>query len=96
MPSTIHPTHVLQDEEQRTAIRKRLVRAHGQLGAIIRMFDEGRGCDEIVLQVAASKKALSNAAFALLSASLLECMASDAGDRTDMVAVLQKLYLSLA
>jgi len=36
------PTHVLQDQDQLDAIAKRMKRAQGQMGAVVRMLEEGR------------------------------------------------------
>ena len=65
-------THVLSDQEQIDAISKRVKRAQGQLGAVARMLEEGRSCDEIVIQMSAVSKAINTAAFTLISASLKE------------------------
>jgi len=48
--------HVLSDEEQVVAISKRIKRAQGQLGAISRMLEEGRNCEEIVTQMSAVQR----------------------------------------
>jgi len=64
--------HVLSDEEQIDAIIKRVKRAQGQLGAVVRMLEDGRNCDEIVIQMSAVSKAVHTAAFTLISASLKE------------------------
>ena len=40
-------TNVLSDAE-REAIVKRIKRAQGQLGAVARMLEEGRSCNEII------------------------------------------------
>jgi hypothetical protein len=45
--------HVLSDAEQIDAIAKRIKRAQGQLGAVARMLEEGRNCEEIVTQMSA-------------------------------------------
>jgi DNA-binding FrmR family transcriptional regulator len=66
--------HVLSDEEQIEAIAKRIKRAQGQLGAVARMLEEGRNCEEIVTQMSAVSKAVNTAAFTLISASLKECI----------------------
>ena len=58
--------HVLSDEEQIIAISKRIKRAQGQLGAVARMLEEGRSCDEIVTQMSAVSKAVNTAAFKLI------------------------------
>ena len=88
--------HVLSDEEQVIAISKRIKRAQGQLGAISRMLEEGRNCDEIVTQMSAVSKAVNTAAFALISTSLKECLLEDKSNSKAVTAQLQKLFLSLA
>ena len=88
--------HVLQDEEQIQAITKRLKRAHGQMGAVIRMLEEGRSCEDVVTQMAAVGKAINTAAFTLISASLKECIADPEIDSDLVTEKLQKLFLSLA
>jgi DNA-binding FrmR family transcriptional regulator len=89
-------THVLQDERQMLAISKRLKRAHGQLGAVVRMLEEGRSCEDIVTQMAAVGKAVNTAAFTLISSSLRECLADPLVDSEGISEKLQKLFLSLA
>jgi DNA-binding FrmR family transcriptional regulator len=89
-------THVLSDAEQVAAISKRIKRAQGQLGAVARMLDEGRNCDEIVMQMSAVSKAVNTAAFTLLSASLKECLVEGKSNTEEVSAQLQKLFLTLA
>ncbi len=93
---TTATAHVLQDQEQVIAITKRLKRAHGQMGAIVRMLEEGRSCEDVVMQMAAVGKAINTAAFTLISASLRECIADPTIDGDAMTLKLQKLFLSLA
>jgi DNA-binding FrmR family transcriptional regulator len=88
--------HVLQDEKQVIAIAKRLKRAHGQIGAIVRMLEEGRSCEDVVTQMAAVSKAINTAAFTLISSSLRECLADPTVDGDAITQRLQKLFLSLA
>jgi DNA-binding FrmR family transcriptional regulator len=95
MPSK-NISHVLSDEDQLVAIAKRIKRAHGQLGAVARMLEEGRNCDEIVIQMSAVSKAVNTAAFTLISASLKECLIEGKNNQEQVTAQLQKLFLSLA
>ena len=89
-------TRALTDPVQLDAITKRLKRAHGQLGAVVRMLEEGRTCEEIVTQMSAVGKAVNTAAFTLIAANLQECL-EYANDNTPAVTLkLQKLFLSLA
>lgn len=88
--------HTLDDDDQLVAIRRRLKRAHGQLGGVVRMLDEGSSCEEIVTQIAAVSKAVNTAAFNLISASLKECLIDPDVDSGPMTEKFQKLFLSLA
>lgn len=84
------------DQEQKDVISKRLKRAHGQLGAIVRMFEEDRTCNEIVTQMAAVSKAINTAAFTLISANLKSCIIDNDKSAPEVTENLQKLFLSLA
>lgn len=90
------PKHALTDEVTVKDIVKRINRAHGQLGAVARMLDEGKDCEAIITQIAAVSKAINSAAFMLISASLKECLVEDNRDVDEVSAQLQKLFLSLA
>jgi DNA-binding FrmR family transcriptional regulator len=94
--ATKKATHVLSDQEQIAAISKRIKRAQGQLGAVARMLEEGRSCDEIVIQMSAVSKAVNTAAFTLISSSLKECIMDDKSNSEAVTAQLQKIFLSLA
>ncbi|MFM1757541.1 MAG: Copper-sensitive operon repressor [Actinomycetota bacterium] len=89
-------SHVLSDQDQIDAISKRIKRAQGQLGAIARMLEEGRNCDEIVMQMSAVSKAVHTAAFTLISSSLQECMLDNKRNSEETMKRLQKLFLTLA
>jgi DNA-binding FrmR family transcriptional regulator len=94
--ATKKASHVLSDQEQIAAISKRIKRAQGQLGAVARMLEEGRSCDEIVIQMSAVSKAVNTAAFTLISSSLKECIMEDKSNSEAVTAQLQKIFLSLA
>lgn len=88
--------HVLRDQTQLESITKRVKRAHGQMGAVVRMLEEGRSCEDIVTQMAAVAKAVNTAAFTLISANLKECLIDPQSDTDEIVLRLQKLFLTLA
>lgn len=94
--TTTSDSHVLQDKEQIATITKRLKRAHGQMGAVVRMLEEGRSCEDVVMQMAAVGKAVNTAAFTLISASLRECIEDPQIDSGAVTEKLQRLFLSLA
>lgn len=83
------------DPDGMTAVVKRLRRAQGQLGGVIKMIEEGRDCQDIVTQIAAVAKAVDRAGFATISLGLRQCVADPDQSSVD-VAAMEKLFLSLA
>lgn len=85
------------DPEEMTAVSRRLKRAQGQLGGIIKMIEEGRDCKDVVTQLAAVNKALDRAGFALISIGMKQCLTADEDGRDALdVEAMEKLFLSLA
>lgn len=76
------------------SVQRRLKRAQGQLGGIIRMLDEGRDCTDVLTQLAAAQAAISKASFSLIASGIASCGKDEAGlqDR----AKLEKAFLSLS
>jgi len=82
--------------ESMDAIVKRLRRAQGQIGGVLKMIDEGRDCEEIVTQVAAVSRALDRAGFAIVATGLKQCLIDSGGVDSVDSDKMQKLFLSLA
>ena len=87
------PTDAGTDDDLAAVIR-RLQRAQGQLGGIIRMIQDGRDCKDVVTQIAAVSKAVDRAGFAVIAAGLRHCIA-DPRSGPDP-AEMERLFLSLA
>ncbi len=83
------------DPDEMQSVVKRLRRAQGQLGGVLRMIDEGRDCRDVVTQLAAVSKALDRAGFAVIALGLRQCIADPQGQEMDVEA-MEKLFLSLA
>lgn len=83
------------EHQQMESVIKRLKRAQGQLGGIIKMIDEGRECQDIVTQLAAVSKAVDRAGFATIAVGLRQCVAEGEGGEPDLRA-MEKMFLSLA
>ena len=66
-------------ETDSDSVKKRLARAQGQLGGIIKMLDEGRQCTDVLTQLAAAQAAISSAAFALIASGFANCAQDDSG-----------------
>lgn len=89
-PSALQPAErAYLDAVSHKALVDRLARLEGHLRAVRRMVEERRCADEILLQVAAVKAALSRFASVLLEheleACVLGCMEGDAGERLERV-----------
>lgn len=85
-------------EELKSALN-RLRRAQGQLAGVIKMIEEGRDCEDVVVQLSAVSKALDRAGFSIIATGLQQCMTSEdpqVRDSAQMRARLEKLFLSLA
>ncbi|MFI7063576.1 metal-sensitive transcriptional regulator [Kribbella sp. NPDC050124] len=72
----------------------RMKRAHGHLGSVIRMMEEGADCETVLTQLAAVDKALSRAGYAIVATGLQRCLTDEDSD-VDL-AKLEKLFLALA
>jgi DNA-binding FrmR family transcriptional regulator len=77
-------------------VTKRLRRAHGQIGGVLRMIEEGRDCEDIVTQIAAVSRAIDRAGVAIISTGLKQCLLDSGGVDTLDSAKMEKLFLSLA
>ena len=82
--------------EKMDEIVKRLRRAQGQIGGVLRMIEEGRDCKEVVTQLAAVNHALDRAGFAIISTGLKQCLTESGGQESVDIKTLEKLFLSLA
>ncbi len=77
---------------------KRLRRAQGQIGGVIRMIEEGRDCADVLTQLAAASRAVNRAGFKVVATGLRECALSPSknADGVPTEEELEKLFLSLA
>lgn len=73
---------------------KRLSRAQGQLGGVIRMLQEGRDCEAVITQLAAVNRAVDKAGFRLVAGGLRSCVTNPTSD--DAMEQLEKLFITLA
>jgi DNA-binding FrmR family transcriptional regulator len=78
------------------AVLARLRRAHGQLGGVIAMIEQGRSCKDVVTQLAAVSKALDRAGFKIIASGLRDCITRSGDQPAVSIDELEKLFLSLA
>lgn len=84
------------NNEEMGAVVRRLRRAQGQIGGIVRMIEQGRECEDIVTQLAAANRALDRAGFAILASSLKQCLTEPVDAESMDTKTLEKLFLSLS
>jgi DNA-binding FrmR family transcriptional regulator len=89
-----HPSTQLDPAEMQSVV-KRLKRAQGQLGGIVKMIEDGRECQDIVMQLSAVSKAVDRAGFAVIALGLRQCITDPTSEQVDVKA-MEKLFLSLA
>lgn len=79
------------------AVITRMKRAHGHLGSVIRMMEEGSDCESVLTQLAAVNKALARAGYAIVATGLEQCLTASAEGLDDVdVKKMEKLFLALA
>ena len=84
------------DATDLATVTRRLKRAQGQIGGIIKMIEDERDCQEIVTQLAAVSKALDRAGFKIVATGLRECITGAETGEKMSEAELEKLFLALA
>ncbi|MBC7549438.1 MAG: metal-sensitive transcriptional regulator [Cellulomonas sp.] len=84
------------DPNDMVKVINRLKRAQGQLAGVLKMLEEGRDCEDIVMQLSAVSKALDRAGFAIIATGMRQCLVQTDGKETLDVLKLEKLFLSLA
>jgi DNA-binding FrmR family transcriptional regulator len=84
------------DATEMTPVINRIKRAQGQLAGVLRMLEEGRDCEDVVIQLAAVSRALDRAGFAIVASGLQQCLAGGEGLDGADVKRMEKLFLALA
>ena len=84
------------DSEAMASVIRRLRRAQGQIGGVIKMIEEGRDCADVVTQLAAASRALDRAGFKIIATGLQQCMLDGDGTSDADREQLERLFLSLA
>ncbi|MFD0853468.1 metal-sensitive transcriptional regulator [Actinomadura adrarensis] len=76
----------------------RLKRAHGQVGAVIAMIENGEDCERVVTQLAAASRALDRAGFKIIATGMRQCQqARQEGEEPPLTEEqLEKLFLTLS
>ena len=74
-------TAVNVDSEELADVIRRLRRAQGQIGGVIRMIEEGQECSDVLTQLAAAARALDRAGFKIIANGLCQCVLDEQAGR---------------
>jgi DNA-binding FrmR family transcriptional regulator len=87
------------DSAELADVVRRLRRAQGQIGGVIRMIEAGQDCTDVLTQLAAAGRALDRAGFKIIASGLCQCVRDEQAGGEQAAAErarLEKLFLSLA
>lgn len=84
------------DEKERTKILKRLRRIEGQIRGLQKMIDDERPLEEILTQMAASKKAFDQAGLAIIAEYMKECLSKDFKNCEKSIAEALDVFIKYA
>ena len=84
------------DPRDMQAIVNRAKRAHGHLGKVISLMEEGADCEAVLTQLSAVLKALERTGFQVVATGLEQCIATGDGRSSADVKKMEKLFLGLA
>lgn len=84
------------DPQDMPALINRAKRAHGHLGKVITMMQDGAECEDVLTQLSAVLKALERTGFQVVATGLEQCMAEGNGRGSVDVKKMEKLFLGLA
>jgi DNA-binding FrmR family transcriptional regulator len=87
------------DSKELADVIRRLRRAQGQIGGVIRMIEDGQDCSDVVTQLAAAARALDRAGFKIIASGLCQCVLDEQAGRAEAAADrarLERLFLALA
>jgi len=84
------------DPRDMYAVINRAKRAHGHLGKVIAMMENGTECEDVLTQLSAVLKALERTGFQIVATGLEQCMADGNGRESLDVKKFEKLFLNLA
>lgn len=81
-------------EDVKKDIINRLHTVQGHIGGIEKMIEEGKSCDDVLLQIAAVKSSIEKIGYFLLQEHAAECIIKDDKDKV-MIDDVKKLINSV-
>ncbi|MCR4402780.1 MAG: metal-sensitive transcriptional regulator [Firmicutes bacterium] len=75
--ATLDLDALVLSDDARSDIVSRLKRIEGQARGIRKMIEDGRSCEDVIIQVAALKAAVAQVGIAIAGSHLVDCVARD-------------------
>lgn len=84
-------------DEMRASLIARMKRIEGQARGIQKMLEEGRDCEDIIMQLSAIRAALAKVAMAVMAANLEKCLREDGDVRSrEAIDRAKKIFLKFS
>ena len=80
-----------QTDESKRDVLQRLKRIEGQARGLQRMIEEGRTCEDIVIQLSAIKSAIDRVSLSIVGTHMIECITEEMKESGDCKQVVEKM-----
>lgn len=79
--------------DERKGVQNRLKTIKGHIAGVEKMVEEGKNCDEILLQIAAIKASVHKVGLVIMENHLMDCMTTEDGniDKDEVEKMLKTL-----
>lgn len=83
----------MSNDETRKGVVNRLKTIKGHIAGVEKMVEEGKSCDDILLQIAAIKASVHKVGLVIMENHLMDCMVGEDGevDRDELEKMLKTL-----
>ncbi len=88
-----------QPEESKRDVLQRLKRIEGQARGLQRMIEEGRACEDVVIQLSAIKSAIDQVSLSIVGTHMIECIRAEmeeSGDCKKVIERMQNMFMKIS
>jgi CsoR family transcriptional regulator, copper-sensing transcriptional repressor len=78
-------------DESKRDVLQRLKRIEGQARGLQKMIEEGRECEDVVIQLAAIKSAIDRVSLSIVGTHMIECITTEMKESGDCQKVVEKM-----
>lgn len=83
----------MANQDTRKGVVNRLKTIKGHIAGVEKMVEDGKSCDEVLLQIAAIKASVHKVGLVIMESHLMDCMTGEDGqvDREELEKMLKTL-----